>query len=152
MRHADAEEKKPRGHDISRNLSFYGRHQCEDMVDRLSTYLKDIDVVLCSTAQRSRQTLDFFLNILPKDVKVLYSEQLYSGSFQDICEEINLFATNKNVFLIGHNPNLNHLTPLIRESQQPIIFSPATTLVVKSKSKRPFLQKDFDFVDVLHAC
>ncbi len=67
----------------------------------------DPDLVLCSTARRTRDTLQLVLPALKTEPKVVYEDGLYHGTPQemlDLLHEVTPGVTQ--VLLVGHNPEL----------------------------------------------
>ena len=63
--------------------------------------------MLCSTARRTRDTLELVLPELKKEPKIVYEDGLYHGTPQemlDLLREVPPSASQ--VLLVGHNPEL----------------------------------------------
>ena len=70
-----------------------------------------IDLVLCSSATRARQTLEFVLPSLGEGVKVRIEDELYgasAGTMLARLQQIN--EKTQAVMAVGHNPALQTLT------------------------------------------
>jgi phosphohistidine phosphatase len=66
------------------------------------------DAVLCSTAKRTRETLEALG--LPASTKVEYPEKIYDASAGDLLEMIqNTDDSAESILLIGHNPAIHEL-------------------------------------------
>jgi phosphohistidine phosphatase len=109
LRHAKSSWKNPLLHDIDRPLNRRGQRAALRMADWLSAARCRPDVVLCSTAARTRETLDFMRESLGRPV-ILYERELYLASAKRLLERLRkLPATTRKVLLIGHNPGLRRL-------------------------------------------
>ena len=67
----------------------------------------DPDLVLCSTARRTRDTLQLVLPELKTEPKVIYEDGLYHGTPQEMLDLLReVAAPASQVLLVGHNPEL----------------------------------------------
>lgn len=67
-------------------------------------------LVLCSTARRTRQTLEAIQPALRKSCPVELAPELYAASQEDLLERLRaLPETVRSVLVIGHNPGLQDL-------------------------------------------
>ena len=64
----------------------------------------DVDAVICSTAQRTRQTLDR----TGIDVATVYTDDIYENTPEAILEAIRTYAPDnaKTLLIVGHFPGL----------------------------------------------
>lgn len=109
MRHAKAERADVHQSDHARTLSAAGRDAAVRLRGALRTLGIEPDVVLVSSAQRTRETLDCiaFWDDQP-NIEVL--DTLYMAPPARLCELIGgLRETMRSVLLIGHNPGLQEL-------------------------------------------
>ena len=68
------------------------------------------DLVLCSTALRTRQTLAALLPVLPGDVEVRLEDDLYGASLDGLLARLREVDDSVGaVLVIGHNPTLHAL-------------------------------------------
>ncbi len=102
MRHAEAADFAPPGLDDSdRPLTRRGQDQARAVGAALAEHGVRIDQVLCSSAARTRQTLD----LLGVQAPVTFTSELYNAGSQAIREEIGLLADSVSVALVlGHAP------------------------------------------------
>eukprot|EP00128_Syssomonas_multiformis_P008948 Colp12_sorted_trinity150504_noHs@10006 len=103
-RHADAEMGDP---DEKRVLSPAGRAGALQLKSFLDG--KAIDLVLVSSATRTRQT--FELLGLPESVPVHFMEELYLADDNEIMDVIRKKATESTrcILVVGHNPGISDL-------------------------------------------
>ena len=67
----------------------------------------DPDLVLCSTARRTRDTLQLVLPELKTEPKIVYEDGLYHGTPQEMLDLLReVAAPASQVLLVGHNPEL----------------------------------------------
>lgn len=110
LRHGKAEAESASGEDFDRPLAPRGVAQAREMGERLAALGWAPDLVLVSSAQRTRDTWEAASEALGEpDVQV--EPQLYnatSASIREIAEQAGERAAA--VMVIGHNPGLHELT------------------------------------------
>lgn len=77
------------------------------------------DMILCSTAKRTRETLDLALPEMPLDhaPKIQLDDRLYLASATTIVEVIrDMPASHPNLLVIGHNPGLHEVALMLAGS------------------------------------
>jgi phosphohistidine phosphatase len=68
------------------------------------------DVVLCSSAVRTRQTLTAMLPVLGGQPRVSYEDGLYLAAPRTLLARLHKVAADRaTVLLVGHNPGLHEL-------------------------------------------
>jgi len=91
-------------------LSARGLEACRALATSLATPRAGADLVLCSTAERARRTLEGLQPSLPR-AEVVHDAALYLASDDALLEQ--LWAVGdavRHVLLVGHNPGLEILT------------------------------------------
>ncbi|SPF77793.1 SixA phosphatase family protein [Pseudoprimorskyibacter insulae] len=101
MRHAKSDWSAETGSDHARPLNDRGVKSAKAMGDWLRAHGYLPDLVLCSTATRTRQTLDF----LALEAPVQFEDSLYHASACTMLDSVE-GATGDTVLLIGHNPGM----------------------------------------------
>lgn len=109
IRHAKAVEDDPAG-DHARPLAARGRQDAE----ALGRWLKDQrltpDQVLCSTAQRTRETLE----LLNTGVTPDFRDRLYLAELGELLDNIhNTDDSISNLMIIGHNPGMHGILAML---------------------------------------
>ena len=107
LRHAKSSWKDPTIDDHDRPLNTRGKAEAPVMGKAMAEHGLDPDLVLCSTARRTRDTLQLVLPALKSEPKVVYEDGLYHGTPQemlDLLHEVTPGVTQ--VLLVGHNPEL----------------------------------------------
>jgi len=90
-------------------LNRRGRNDAPEMATRLHQRQLIVDEVLCSSAQRTRETAALLQKIMGFDESVIRFEgQIYEASVQDLLQVIGTSTANA-LLLIGHNPGLELL-------------------------------------------
>ena len=67
------------------------------------------DLVLCSTALRTRQTLAALLPVLPGEVEIRVEDELYGASLEELLARLRELDDVGAVLVVGHNPTLHGL-------------------------------------------
>lgn len=110
MRHAKSAWDLGVEADHLRPLNERGRRA----VPVIGSYLAEVDfvpdLVLCSTAIRTRETLDRLLRDFPQSPAIRYEQALYLASRADCLERLRRLGKRwRRVLVIGHNPGLQDL-------------------------------------------
>ena len=105
LRHAKAEEGD--GDDLARKLNERGLQDAARMGDFLKEKNWLPDLVLCSTARRTRQTLGQLKVTIP----TILASRAYlasAGEWMHLVQEAD--DTAQHILIVGHNPGLHQLT------------------------------------------
>lgn len=104
IRHAKSGWDDPFAHDHARTLATRGRRDAPVMAHWLADGGHMPDEVLCSTATRTRQTLDLMAGAMG-DAQVQYLDPLYHASAGQMLGVLRT-AAGATVAMIGHNPGI----------------------------------------------
>lgn len=110
LRHAKSSWDDPQQKDFDRPLNERGRRAAPLIGAYLAAHGLAPDIVLCSSARRTRETLKLLVESLgrPKNTQIL--DTLYLASAPSLLAHINaLVETFRHVLVIGHNPGLEML-------------------------------------------
>lgn len=78
------------------------------------------DLIFCSTAKRTRQTLNLLLDSFTHEPIIEFDEALYLAAPRDILDLVKETDQNlDHVMVIGHNPGLHTLALLLTDSGAP---------------------------------
>lgn len=144
MRHAKAEPFGPTG-DIDRELTEKGRKQAKIAAKGLAELKLIPDRISCSSAIRTRQTLDRMLKVFGDKPIVDYRQSLYVGGMQSVLDELAQVKNKTGIFMIvSHEPTVSISSQwLASEDSDPALldmvnlgFSPATVAIFGSN--KPF--------------
>ena len=106
LRHAKSSWDNPGLDDHERPLAPRGQRACKVMAEHLRTNAIEPELVLCSSARRTRETLE---GVAPSGQRVIESE-LYSASAADLVDRLRRVPDDvASVMLIGHNPAVQML-------------------------------------------
>ncbi len=110
LRHAKSAWDDPTLGDHERPLAPRGE-KAAPMIGRQLTRVAAPDLVLCSTAMRTRQTLALvLLEMTAKPAQILYEDGLYLATPSQLRARLaDVAATARHVMIVGHNPGLHAL-------------------------------------------
>lgn len=109
LRHAKSSAQED-VEDSERPLSRRGRDAARHVGKHFSAATGALDLVLCSSARRTRETLDLVLAEFSPRPQSLIEHELYLASRQQLLDRLRrLGVRDANVLLIGHNPGLREL-------------------------------------------
>lgn len=111
FRHAKSSWDESTLDDFERPLAPRGLKAAPRMGRALAKLGPSVDLVLCSTAKRTRQTLELVLpELAPNEPPVHFDEALYHGLPEILLERTLKHAGSaRHVMLVGHNPGLEIL-------------------------------------------
>ena len=109
LRHAKSSWDDPSLADRDRPLAPRGHRAAERMADHLRSGVPRPDLVLCSSALRTRETLDRMSNAFG-DVEVVVDDELYGADDDELLERLRALDDRlETVAVIGHNPGIHDL-------------------------------------------
>ncbi|MCM3924536.1 histidine phosphatase family protein [Frankia sp. AiPs1] len=110
LRHAKSDWADGSIEDIDRPLSATGRRGCRLIARHLADNGLAPDLILCSAALRTRQTVEGIAEALPANVPVLVEDRLYLAQAQDMLERLREVDDGvPSILLVGHNPGMHTL-------------------------------------------
>ena len=119
LRHAKSSWKDG-ADDFQRPLNRRGREAAQHLGRDLPKIAGGIDLVLCSSAARTRETLDLALAGFAARPRCLIEDGLYLADCNKLLERLqHLGEDDGNVLLIGHNPGLHQLALALAEPGTP---------------------------------
>ena len=109
LRHAKSDWSDPALPDAMRPLSKRGRRDTQLLASFLKSAPIRPSLILCSTARRTRQTLEPLIGPLGNP-KVELEEDLYAAPVEALLDRLHAVPPQvTSVMLIGHNPGLQEL-------------------------------------------
>ena len=113
LRHAKSSWKHPELADHDRPLAARGRRAAAAMAHHLAEHQIVPELVLCSTALRTRETYEAIEAALAH-APVRYERRLYGATADDLLERLRAVPDQiRTVMLIGHNPAIEELALLL---------------------------------------
>ena len=120
LRHAKAEPGVPEQDDHERALARRGRRDAERIGVAMADRGLAPDHVLCSSALRTRETLDRILPHLPAGLALTVDRRLYLASPDEILARIARVEEGaRNLLVVGHNPGLAALAERLAGAGDP---------------------------------
>ena len=124
LRHAKSSWANDKLDDRDRPLSKRGHRDAEIMARHLAAKGGKPDLVLSSTAARTRETLAPLLGRL-KPRRILLDRDLYLAPGSALLEHLcNTDEEVTTALLIGHNPGLHELALLLADPESPVALPP----------------------------
>lgn len=109
LRHGEAEYTVLKNGDFDRNLTAQGQSQVKKIREFLQKNEFEIDLVLSSSAKRTKETTKLVCQGT-KVASVKFLKEIYEAQQDDLIRMINGLGKNINhLLIIGHNPGLSDL-------------------------------------------
>jgi phosphohistidine phosphatase len=106
--------------DRDRRLNRRGREAARRIARHLPAAVGALDLVLCSSARRTRETLDLVLAEFTSRPRSLIEDELYEANREKLMARLRrLGEEDRNVLLIGHNPGLHELAVALADTHSP---------------------------------
>jgi phosphohistidine phosphatase len=119
LRHAKSSWDDPALADHDRPLAPRGRKAAKRIGARLRADGTEVDLVLCSSARRARDTLE----LVAPPGRVEIDGSLYGASADELLVRLRQVADDiTSVMLVGHNPGMHDLViRLLSDADQPAV-------------------------------
>jgi phosphohistidine phosphatase len=109
LRHAKSSWKQD-VKDHQRRLNRRGREAAGRVGRHFPGTAGQLDLVLCSSARRARETMDLFLAEFMIRPRSKVEDELYAASQEKLISRLRRLPEDEvNVLLVGHNPGLHEL-------------------------------------------
>jgi len=110
LRHAKSSWADPAQLDHARPLAARGRRDGKRIAKHLVELGIEPELLLCSSAERTRETLELIRPALSATSTVMLEAELYAATSDMLLERIRALPdTVASVMMIGHNPGLHDL-------------------------------------------
>ncbi|MCT2545305.1 histidine phosphatase family protein [Streptomyces sp. NBC_00257] len=117
LRHAKAEWSQDSDHE--RPLAERGRKDAPVAGRKLVDSGIALDLALCSTAARTRETWKLAVHEMPQRPRTVYEDRLYEASLGELIALINETPDDvHNLLVIGHNPGMHAAADALSESSE----------------------------------
>ena len=114
LRHAKSEKAEPGMADHERGLNARGRKDAPTMGAYIAHHRLLPDLVLVSTARRTRETWKRLAKELPGEPAVSYDDRLYDAAARAILDLVKqTVPAVQTLLVIGHNPGLHDAARLL---------------------------------------
>jgi phosphohistidine phosphatase len=106
--------------DHARPLNRRGREAARLIGQTLPKVVGSLDLVLCSSALRARETAELALAGFAKPPPVRHEDELYLASADRLVERLRqLEESVGSVMIVGHNPGLHELAIMLASPSSP---------------------------------
>ncbi|HKA03760.1 MAG TPA: histidine phosphatase family protein [Acidimicrobiales bacterium] len=137
VRHAKSSWDEPSLPDHDRPLARRGQKALPRMRDHLERLRIHPDVVLCSSAARTRQTLDGIRAALGKGADIEIEDDLYAADAEDLLARLRRLGDDVNsALVVGHNPGLADLADVLTGNEGAPDAVPTGAIAVLSLNTR----------------
>lgn len=120
LRHGKSSWKSPGSTDFERPLNERGRDAAKLMGSCIRESGDTPDLILCSGAQRARETLDCSRLAELEGVTVSIEDGLYLASMEQLSDRVSEVAnTIDSVLMIGHNPGMGEFAQNLGAAGEP---------------------------------
>jgi phosphohistidine phosphatase len=120
LRHARSVPEDGGTDDHQRKLSRPGREDARLVAASLPAALGAIELVLCSTALRTRETASLVLAGFAAPPPVVFEDGLYLAGVPELLRRLRRLDDGmRGVLLIGHNPGLHELALALAATDSP---------------------------------
>ena len=122
LRHAKSSWEDPDVDDYDRPLNTRGRRSAPLMGRHCAQHSLVPQLILCSAARRTRETLAGLLPYFNDDLDIRLCRDLYMTSPETAFERLKAASdAARSVMLIGHNPSLQQLAIKLIGSGNPVL-------------------------------
>jgi phosphohistidine phosphatase len=109
LRHAKSSWDRPGLDDRERPLARRGARAAALVRGYLEAEQIHPDLVMCSSALRTRETLGFILPALGTELTIRIDPRLYGADPEELLQIVREVRDAGSLFLIGHNPEMQEL-------------------------------------------
>jgi phosphohistidine phosphatase len=117
LRHAKAAPAAPGMRDFDRPLDAQGVRDARLIGKALSGKGVSPQTILCSSALRTRQTLEQIAPFVPFAGSMHFSSSLYAADARGYLKEIMAYSDSSSLLVVGHNPSTEELANLLVSTQ-----------------------------------
>jgi len=122
MRHAKSSWAVPGARDFDRELNERGLLDLAKLSKVFRKQKIAPDQIICSSAVRTRQTLEGIQDSFENKPEVVFTERLYSSGLHEYIDIINGVKNAKSLMIIGHNPMCGSLATSLPKDGDPDEF------------------------------
>ncbi len=117
LRHAKSDRSKPGERDRDRTVAPRGRAAAPRIGAYMAGHGLRPDLVICSTAVRTRETWDLVAPAFTKAPRVVYDERIYQNNPEVLLDVVKETKPGVHVLLlVGHNPSFQALAEFLTAS------------------------------------
>lgn len=114
LRHAKAQAGEAGQSDHERSLNGRGRRAADEIGEFLAAQGEPPELALCSSSQRTRETLERAIDRLAEKPRVVVEAELYLAGCQSLLERVRALPDEaERVLLVAHHPGIADLAVLL---------------------------------------
>ena len=107
MRHAESDPNYLGESDFDRPTKKSGLKMIQNCAEHLKKINIRYDLLFCSPALRTKQTLSYFLSVMNlKTIKVIYDYNLYQGCSDNFLLRVSKLKKYKDILVVTHEPQI----------------------------------------------
>src|SRR5579872_5238529 len=115
LRHAKAVPQDPE-HDFERGLEERGLRAAEALAQWIAAHGLKPELILCSPARRTRETLDIIARSVTPPATIRFEEWLYLANARQTLARLRKIDDDvQSLMLVGHNPGFQELALLLTD-------------------------------------
>jgi phosphohistidine phosphatase len=142
LRHAKSSWGDATLADFDRPLNERGKRASEAIGNYLKSNSITPELIICSTALRTRETLAIVTKTAELNTEVRYDERIYEASRSRLAEVISEIENDRNVvMLIGHNPGMEEILLLLTGKRQEMSTGTLAKIVFDTMSWTTTVEK-----------
>jgi phosphohistidine phosphatase len=108
VRHGDADKPSTSKPDFERELTQKGRDSIKKAAEGWKNIIQSFDIIVSSPLKRAVQTAEIIANVFDYSKKIITDKRIASGSKPDDLIDFLRSLNNKNIAVVGHEPDLAH--------------------------------------------
>lgn len=132
LRHAKTSQNSPTGNDFDRTLEEKGKEQVKSLAHFFNQNLVSSPIdCFVSSAKRTRQTFEGIRQVLEQNNTVSsihFEDDLYLASAESMLQTIWSQASEKDLFVVGHNNGISDLASYLTEKE--VVFGTAEFILL----------------------
>jgi len=133
LRHAKSSWADESMRDFDRPLANRGREACAVIGEFIEEKEIEFDLVLVSTAVRTRETIALVKDRAKFQAEVRYDERIYEATVSQLLDVISQVDSDReSVLLVGHNPGIEELLALLTGEQQRVTTANFAKIKIKA--------------------
>jgi phosphohistidine phosphatase len=142
LRHAKSSWKDPNLSDFERPLNRRGQRAAETLGQHFRNEEIVPELVLCSPAIRTRETIEIIVKTAKWRTEVRYDERIYEAGAMRLFEVVSQIENDrKTALLVGHNPGLEELLQLLTGNIEQMPTGALAEVAIKASKWSEALQK-----------
>lgn len=146
LRHAKSEDPDLAESDFKRHLKNKGKQDILQIASRSLQFGYVPGLILCSTAVRTRETLELYASLLSAKPDIIYADALYHASASEILDVLIAHAAMaETIMVVGHNMGLSVLASTLAAEGCPELPTSGMVILEFEAAIEPGQGKRLDF-------